>query len=312
MHVLMKPFPQEIFYPCDDFFLLTEEFVACYVTGRTPTDRPSHFAIFRVPEPTPSEPTPLMRAPSCVFNLPHPTGGKSWYLAPQGRMNSNYRSCPPPKDPSIPFYSPGTRLLFSLYLLSSRAFWRNADCSLVIPLRTLLNHIPSKPVPCTTVFDWDAWGPAGSRLLPGVEARQMSLHFGWKIARLGPPDLPTAPQGTSADVSITVYDFNPLPFCGPPDGIESDKKSEVEAGKRSKRAVTSPSHCPDTVELDGVQTYLPYRVTSAPFVVRGRATDSVHYEISLGEDGMIVWTYVGPVARHQALNENTSADVSPF
>lgn len=296
VHALTRLFSQEIFYPCDDFFLLTEEFVACYVTGRGPTDRPSHFAIFRVPGPedaTPSESTPPTRAPLCIFTLPHPTGRKNWYLT-QGRMNSSYRSCPPPKDPSVPFYSSGKRLLLSLWLLPSRAFWRNPDCSLIIPLRTLINHIPSKPASCTTIFDWGVWGPTGTRLLTGVEARQMSLQFGWKIARLGPPDLLTVPQGTLREVGITVYDFNPLPFHGPPDVTEGDKKasqdSEAESGERSRRVVTSPSYCPDSVELDGIQTSLPYRVTSAPFEIRGRPPD---YEISLGEDGMIVWTHVG-------------------
>ena len=294
-HLLMRPFSQEIFYPCDDFFLLNEEFVACYVTGRAPTDRPSHFAIFRVPRSesttlyTPAQP---FHAPFCAFNLPHPTGGKSWYLTPQGRMNNNYRSCPPPKDPSVPFYSPGKRLLLSLWLLPSRAFWRNPDCSLVIPLRTLLSHIPSGPGANTAVFDWSMWGPAGSRLLAGVEARQMSLQFGWKVARLGPSDPSAIPQGTSTEVGITVYDFNPLPFHGQ-SGATDD--SEVEVEGRLKRVVTSPSYCPDTVELDGVQTLLPYRVTSVPFEIRGRPTDSVHYEISLGEDGMIVWTHVGSI-----------------
>lgn len=131
----------------------------------------------------------------------------------------------------------------------------------------------------------------------------MSLQFGWKIARLGPPDLSTVPQGALREVGITVYDFNPLPFLGLPDVTEGNKvpqDSEAEAGERSRRVVTSPSFCPDSVELDGVQTSLPYRVTSAPFEIRGRPIDSVHYEISLGEDGMIVWTHVGSIAGHYA------------
>jgi len=288
----------EIIYPCDDFFLLTEELVACYVTGRGPTDRPSHFAIFRVPDAKSVAAfgsPPVISTPLCSFNLPHPTGGKNWYLT-QGRLNCTYRSCPPPKDPSVPFYSSGKRLLLTLWLLPSRTFWRNPDCSLVVPLRTLLHLIPSKPAPSTVVFDWDAWGPTGSRLLSGVEARQMSLQFGWKIARLGSPDPSTVPQGTSKGVGITVYDFNPLPFHGPPDVTESDKKalweSGTEGGGRLRRVVTSPSSCPDSVELEGIQTSLPYRVTSVPFEIRGRAADPAHYEVTLGEDGMIVWTHL--------------------
>jgi hypothetical protein len=136
----------------------------------------------------------------------------------------------------------------------------------------------------------------------------MSLQLGWKIARLGPPDLSTVPQGTLREVGITVYDFNPLPFHGPPDVTEGNKKVpqdiEVEAGDRSRRVVTWPSFCPDSVELDGIQTSLPYRVTSAPFEIRGRPTDSVHYEISLGEDGMIVWTHVGSIVGYRALIEH--------
>lgn len=120
----------------------------------------------------------------------------------------------------------------------------------------------------------------------------MSLQFGWKVARLGPSDPSAIPQGTSTEVGITVYDFNPLPFHGQ-SGATDDPEVEVEG--RLKRVVTSPSYCPDTVELDGVQTLLPYRVTSVPFEIRGRPTDSVHYEISLGEDGMIVWTHVGSI-----------------
>ena len=216
-------------------------------------------------------------------------------------MNGSYRSCPPPKNSSVPFYSSGKRQLLSLWLLPSRTFWRNPDCSLIVPLRTLLGHIPSKPHSYTTVFDWDDWGPAGSRLLTGVEARQIGLQFGWKIARLGPLDMSTAPQGTSREVGITVYDFNPLPFYGSLGVTESGEKSEVETRGMSRRAVTSPSSCPDSVELDGVQTSLPYRITSAPFEIRGRATDPVHYEISLGEDGMIVWTHVSSVASYHTL-----------
>jgi len=93
-----------------------------------------------------------------------------------------------------------------------------------------------------------------------------------------------------------VYDFNPLPFYGTSDVTESGKRGsqefDTEAGERSRRVVTSPSSCPDTVELEGVQTSLPYRLTSAPFEIHGRDTEPVHYEISLGEDGMIVWTHL--------------------
>jgi len=300
----MRLISQEIVYRCDDFFLLTEEFVVCYVIGRGPTDGPSHFAIFHVPgqeNVTPSEPTPPIYSPFCVFKLPHPTGDKNWYLT-QGRVNGSYRSCPPPKDPSVPFYSSGKRQLLSLWLLPSRTFLRNPECSLIVPLRTLLGHIPSKPASLTTVFEWDAWGPAGSRLLTGVEARRTGLQFGWKIARLGTLDLSTAPQGTSREVGITVYDFNPLSFHGPLGITEgSEKGPEAEAGGRVRRAVTSPSSCPDSVELVGVQTSLPYRVTSAPFEIRGRDTDPIHYEISLGEDGMIVWTHVSPVVGYHTI-----------
>jgi len=90
----------------------------------------------------------------------------------------------------------------------------------------------------------------------------MSLQFGWKVARLGPSDPSAMPQGTSTEVGITVYDFNPLPFHGPSDATED---SEVEVGEKLKRVVTSPSYRPDTVELDGVQKLLPYRVNSVPF-----------------------------------------------
>lgn len=292
---IVTQFPKEIFYPCDDFFLLTKDLVACYAIGRGPAD---HFAIFRVPDAentTSSAPSVLITTPFCVFNLPHLTGGKNWYLH-QGRMNRSHRCCPPPTDSSIPFYSSDTRQLLSLYLLPSRRSRRNPDCSLIIPLRTLLNLVPTEPAPSTVVFDWDAWGPAGSRLLSGVEARQMSFQFGWKIARLGPPDPSTVPSGTSREVGITVYDFNPLLFHGPPDVAERGKKVaqefEADAGQRSRRVVTSPSSCPDSLGLDGIQTSLPYRVTSASFEIRGRTTDPIHYEISLGEDGMIVWTHV--------------------
>jgi len=288
----------EIIYPCDDFFLLTEELVACYVTGRGPTDRPSHFAIFRVPDAksaAASGTSPRMRTPLCAFDLPHPTGGKNWYLT-QGRLNSTYNSCPPPGDTSVPFYSSGKRLLLTLWLLPSRMSWRNPDCSLVVPLRTLLHLIPSKPAPSTVVFDWDVWGPTGSRLFGGVEARQMSFQFGWKIARLGSLDPSTVPQRTPREVGITVYDFNPLPFHGSPDVTESGKRlfQEFEAGgeERLRRVVTSPSSCPGSVELDGIQTSLPYRVTSAPFDIRGRVIDPANYEVTLGEDGMIVWTHL--------------------
>jgi len=308
--VMTTLFSKEILYPCDDFFLLTEELVACYVTGRGPTDRPSHFAIFRIPEArdaAPSAPPPLASTPVCIFNLPHPTGDKNWYLT-LGRMHNSYRNCPPPRDPSVPFYSSGKRLLLSLWLLPSRTFSQNPECSLVIPLRTLLNHVPSEPAPSMVVFDWDAWGPAGSRLLTGMEARQMSLQFGWKIARLS-----NILPGTSREVGITVYDFNPLPFHGPPDATEHDRKapqelSEADARVRSRRVVTSTSSCADSFELGGVQTSLPYRTTSAPFEIRGRATDPAQYEISLGEDGMIVWTHVGSIPGLHPLLENLSAD----
>jgi len=128
----------------------------------------------------------------------------------------------------------------------------------------------------------------------------MSVQFGWKIARPGPPDLLTVPSGTSREVGITVYDFNPLPFHGPSSATEGGKREpqefEAEAGERSRRVVTSPSPCPEFAGLGGVQTSLPYRVTSAPFEICGRAADPVDYEISLGEDGMIVWTHVGRTA----------------
>lgn len=309
--VVMTVLSQEIIYPCDGFFLLTEELVVCYVTGRGPTD---HFAIFRIPDTqnaTPSVPPTLTSAPLCIFNLPHPTRGKKWYLN-RGRTGSSYTSCPPPADSSVPFYSSGKRLLLSLWLLPSRGSWRNPDCSLVVPLRTLLNMIPSEKTRSTVVFDWDAWGPTGSRLLSGVGARQMSLQFGWKIARLGPPDSSTSPPGTSREVGITVYDFNPLPFHGHIDATESGEmipqEFEAGGGERSRGVVTSPSPCPEFVGLDGVQTSLPYRVTSAPFEIRGRAADPVDYEISLGEDGMIVWTHVGSTAGHHGLPKDVLAD----
>ncbi|KAF9651117.1 hypothetical protein BDM02DRAFT_3184831 [Thelephora ganbajun] len=308
----------EIFYPCDDFFLLNEELVACYVTGRGPTDRPSHFAIFPVPDTrnaTSSEPPQSTSTPLCVFNLPHPTGDKNWYLT-QGRLNSSRISCPPPENSTIPFYSSGRRQLLSLWLLPSRTFWRNPECSLIIPLWTLLHHIPSKPSPSTIVFDWDAWGPRGSRLLSSMEARHTGLQFGWKIAQLGPPDLSTIPQGPSREIGITVYDFNPLPFHRPPDAIESGEsvgqESEPMAGGRLRRVVTSPNSFPDSVELEGIQTFLPYRVTSAPLELCERATDLAQYEISLGEDGMIVWTHVGFIAGNYAFLKDTSADALSF
>lgn len=125
----------------------------------------------------------------------------------------------------------------------------------------------------------------------------MSLQFGWKIARLGPPDLSTVRKGTPREVGITVYDFNPLPFHGPPDAAESGKKTpqelEPEAGERSRLVVTSPSFCPNPLELDGVQTSLPYCKTFAPFETHGPVTNSSYYEISLGEDGIVVWSHVG-------------------
>jgi hypothetical protein len=275
-------------------------------------DRPSHFAIFRIPDMrsvAPSqEPSPTT-TPLCVFDLPHSIDGKSWYLA-QGRMNSSYGSCPPPNDPAVPFYSSGRPLLFFLWLLPSRSFWRSPECSLIVPLRTLLNHAPSEPTPSTTVFHWDTWGPTGTRLLSGIDARQMSLQFGWKIARLGPPDPSNMPLWPSRDVGITVYDFNPLPFHGPPDVTErAEQEPETDAGGRAKRVVTSPSSCPDSAELAGVQTYLPYRITSVPFELRGRAADHDNYEISLGEDGMIVWTHVGAIAGSCTPSEDVSTNV---
>lgn len=289
----------EIFYPCDDFFFLAEELVACYVTGRGPMDFPSHFAIFRIPNKgiaTPSEKPLPATIPLCVFYLPYLTSDKNWYLT-QGRMNNSYGNCPPPKDPTVPFYSPGRRQLFSLWLLPSRSFWRSPECSLIVPVRTLLNHIPSEPAPVTTTIYWDTWGPRGSRLLSGgVDARQMSLQFGWKIARLGPSDPSAMPPWPSRDVGITVYDFNPLPFHGSLDETWSSEReqggSETETDGRVRKAITSPSSCPDSAGLEGVQTFLPYRITSAPFELRGRAADPDHYEISLGEDGMIVWTHL--------------------
>jgi len=286
---------KDILYPSNGFFLLTKELVACYATKRGPTD---HFAIFRVldTEDAAYHAPPLIRDPLCTFNLPNSTGGGNWYLN-RGRTNYSHRSCPPPTNPSIPFYSPGKRLLLSLWLLTSRGSWRSPECSLVIPMRTLINLVPSEPAPSTVVFDWDAWGPTGSRFFTGAESRHMSLQFGWKIARPGPPDLSAAPLGTSREVGITMYDFNPLPFHEPsPGAIKGDKavpqEFEAGGGERSRMVVTSPSPNPEFDGLNGVQTSLPYRVTSASFQIRGRAADPVDYEISLGEDGMIVWTHV--------------------
>ena len=296
---IMTLFSKEIFYPCNDFFLLTEELVACYVTGRGPAD---HFAIFRVTDTGNVRPR-AFSLPLCIFNLPHPTGDKNWYLR-QGKTNRSYRGSPPPTDPSTPFYSSDKRQLLSLCLLPTRNARRNPFCSLIVPLRTFLDLVPTEPAPSTVTFDWDAWGPTGSRLLSGVEARRMSLQFGWKIAVFGHPDLP-APPGTSREVGITIYDFNPLPFHAPQEVTESGKKAlqepDPEIGKRLRRVVTSPSSCPNSVGLRGIQTSLPYRVTSAPFEICGRATDPIHYEISLGEDGMIVWTHVSSIADHHTL-----------
>ena len=312
--VLMTLLSKEILYPCDDFFLLTEGLVACYVTKREPAD---HFAIFRVPdtENETSVTPPLITIPLCVFNLPRPTGRKNWYLR-QGKTNRSYRSCPPPTDSSIPFYSSDRRQLLSLSLLPSRTSRRHPFCSLIVPVQTLLDLVPTEPDPSTVIFDWDAWGPAGSRLLSGVETRRMSLQFGWKIAQLGHPDPSTLPPGTSREAGITVYDFNPSSFHGPQDVTASGKRApqgfEVESGRRLRRVVTSPSSCPDSVGLYGIQTSLPYRVTSAPFEVCERATDLVHYEISLGEDGMIVWTHVSSIADHHALLIGEPADPLSF
>lgn len=184
----------------------------------------------------------------------------------------------------------------------------------MIPMRTLIDLVPLEPVPSTVVFDWDAWGPAGSRFFSGAESRHMSLQFGWKIARPGPPDLSAAPLGTSREVGITVYDFNPLPFHEPSGVTKGDKRvpQEFEAGggERSRMVVTSPSPNPEFVGLDGVQTFLPYRVTSASFEIRGRAANPVDYEISLGEDGMIVWTHVRPIPSHRAILQEMSANTS--
>lgn len=266
------------------------------MTGRNPTARTSHFAIFRIPgtgNGAPSEEQSPTTVPLCVFGLPQSTGGKNWYLA-QGRTSSSYGSCPPPKDSAVPFYSPGRRLLLSLWLLPDRSYWRSPECSLIIPLKTLLDHTPSESAPSRIVIHWDTWGPRGTRLLSGVDARQMSLQFGWKIARLGPSDPSVMLSWPSRDVGITVYDFNPLPFHGPPGATEgAQQATESDAGGRLKRVVTSPSSCPDSAGLKGTRTFLPYRITSAPFELRGRAADHDNYEISLGEDGMIVWTHVG-------------------
>lgn len=265
------------------------------MTKRGPTD---HFAIFRVPdtEDAADSAPPPINSPLCIFNLPRPTGGGHWYLN-RGRANYSHRSCPPPADPSIPFYSPGKRLLLSLWLLRSPGSWRNPECSLVIPMRTFLNLVPSEPAPSMVVFDWDAWGPAGSRFFTGAESKQMSLQFGWKIARPGPADLPAVPPENSREVGITVYDFNPLPFHGPPSATENGKgisrEFEAGVGERSRRVVTSPGPRPSFVGLGEVQTCLPYRATSASFEIGGRAVNPIDYEISLGEDGMIVWTHVG-------------------
>jgi len=142
----------------------------------------------------------------------------------------------------------------------------------------------------------------------------MSLQFGWKIARPGLPDLSATPPGDSREVGITVYDFNPLPFHGLSDVTEGGKSVpqgfEVEAGERSRSVVTSPSPCPEFAGLGGVQTSLPYRVTSAPFEIRGRSANPIDYEISLGEDGMIVWTHVGSIATRRTLLRDTLADAS--
>ena len=236
-----------------------------------------------------------MVIPFCVFNLPPTTGGRNWCLG-QGMGHNSFGTCPPPTGLSIPFYYSGKRLLLSLWLSPPRTSPRNPDCVLVIPLRTLLNHILSKPDPSLVVLDWDTWGPTGSRLFAGVEARQLSPQFGWKITRLSPPNQPAIPSA-SREVRVTVYDFNPLPFHGLPDITENNKwapqESEADAGGISRMVVTSPSSCLDVVGLGRIQTSLPYRVTSAPFKIRGRANDPVNYEISLGEDGMIVWTHVG-------------------
>ena len=142
----------------------------------------------------------------------------------------------------------------------------------------------------------------------------MSLQFGWKIARPGPSDLSAVPLGTSREVGITMYDFNPLPFREPLRATEGDegvpREFEVGGGERSRMVVTSPSPNPEFVGLSGLQTSLPYRVTSASFEICGRATDPVDYEISLGEDGMIVWTHVGSIPSHPAFLQEISANAS--
>ena len=184
----------------------------------------------------------------------------------------------------------------------------------MIPMQTLINLVPSGPAPSTVVFDWDAWGPAGSRFFTGAESRHMSLQFGWKIARPGLPDLSAMPLGISREVGITVYDFNPLPFRELSGAIEGDKRVPQEfgagGGARSRMVVTSPSPNPEFVGLSGLQTSLPYRVTSASFEIRGRAADPVDYEISLGEDGMIVWTHVCSIPSRRAFLQEMSANAS--
>lgn len=279
----------EIFYPCDYFFLLTEELVGCYVSGKGSPGSPTHFAIFRVPDTKTGCPSPVA-TPLCVFILPHLTGGKTWYLARE-RVSDGYGHCPPPKNSTIPFYSPGKQILLSLWLLQSRSIWGNPECTLIIPLRTLLDHIPPDPAPSKIVFHWDAWGPSGSRLLGGgLDPRQMGLDFGWKMAKFGPAD-PSTMLPPSA-TGITVYDFNPLPFHGSPDAADEwgRQDSETDAEGRLRRVVTSPSSLPDSVVPGGVRTSLPYRITFVPFELHGQATYPDGYRISLGEDAMIVWT----------------------
>jgi len=186
----------------------------------------------------------------------------------------------------------------------------------VIPMRTLIDLVPSEPAPSTVVFDWDAWGPAGSRFFTGAESRHMSLQFGWKIARPGLPDLSAVPLGTSREVGITVYDFNPLPFHEPSGAVNDEKgvpqEFEAGGGERSRMVVTSPSPNPEFAGLSGLETSLPYRVTSASFEIRGRAADPVDYEISLGEDGMIVWTHVCSILSHRAFLQEMLANASLF